>query len=373
MKGILPSAPQNSFEDLFSGRALAQMAKVLSRQSPLARRVFSKFKQKGKVTGFSVTRALLSNNKKAKEMAMILLRNLAENGAAGIEALTKGKGFKPNWSSQERNYWRNLDIVIIGGGVSEGKTGKVLVNLIKRYLSKAGLTNLKVYQAKFPGKEAGFIGGMINILELICNEAKKKGLRKIAVIGLDLGREEIGTGLLAINSNSGGISIRQKTHPWLFKHSVKTACSHELKPFLDSRQDYTKKEKARGEYIRALILKQMVDLIILTQAKAGKLGLECSRNIAAAVPGCTSGGWIIDSTDYLPFFRKQDGFHFSQALEELLVNRGMNDCRTHIINDGIAAGIANAYFNPFKLRGAKFAFFGVGSGLGGCVGVGGKR
>lgn len=51
-----------------------------------------------------------------------------------------------------------------------------------------------------------------------------------------------------------------------------------------------------------------------------------------------------------------------------MVKRGLSGYRIHIINDGIAAGIANAYFDFLKIKYGKFAFFGVGSGLGGCVG-----
>ena len=368
LKGISFSSPQKTFEDLFSGRALAQMADQVNQQSLKTRKVFSRFKERGKITGLSVTKALLSNNQQARDTALVLFERLAKNAAAGIEALTEGRGFKPNWTNQQRSCWKNLNTIIIGGGVSEGTTGKVLVRLIKKYLSKKGGLRLKIYQAKFSGKEAGFLGAVINIRELICKQAKQKGSKGIAVIGLDLGREEIGIGLLAINPKSGKIISKRSKCPWFFQHSVKTPHPQDLKAFLDSRQNYTKKERAKGEHIRSLILKQIANLINLAQAKAQKLRRECSRNIAVAVPGCTSGGYIINSTDFLPFFRKQDGFYFSRALEELLVKRGTRGYRIHIINDGIAAGIANAYFDASPARTGKLAFFGVGSGLGGCVG-----
>ena len=368
LKGILSTSPQETFEDLFSGRALAQMARQVNQQ-PLKRRgIFSQFKQSGRITGLSVTKALLSSNQQAKDTAITLLERLAKNAAAGIEALTKGKGVKPNWTNQQRSYWRNLDTIIIGGGVSEGATGKVLVRLIKKYLSKSGLLRLKVYQAKFPGKEAGFLGAVINIRDLISQEAKQKGIKRIGAIGLDLGREEIGVGLLVINSKTEKIISKRKNHPWFFQRSVKTSHPQELKVFLDSRRDYTKKEQARGEHIRSLILKQIANLIILAQTETQKLGLESSQNIAVAVPGCTSSGCVINSTDYLPFLRKKDGFNFTQALEEFLLGRGMRGNCIHIINDGIAAGIANAYFDASLVKAGKFAFLGVGSGLGGCVG-----
>ncbi len=301
---------------------------------------------------------------------MVLLEDLAKNASQGIMALNKGKGFKPHWRAQERNCWRNLEIVIIGGGVSRGETGKILVSLIKRYLSKEGAPGIRVYQAKFPGKESGCLGAVINILKPICNEAKRKGLKKITVIGLDLGREKIGIGLLAINPAWEKIILKRKENPWLFRYSARTPAQQRLRAFLDSRADYTKQERIRGQNLRKLILKQMVDLIIQAQAKAQEFGLENSRNIGVAVPGCPScDGSIINSTDYLPFFRKQDGFNFTESLEESLAKRGMMDYHIHIINDGIAAGIANIYFAPSSLRKGKFAFLGVGSGLGGCVGL----
>lgn len=363
MKGILPEAKEKTFEDLFSGRALAQMAQD-------SRGIFSPFKEKGKITGLSVTKALLSRKNEAKNTAMMLLEQLAKNAALGIAALNRARGFKENWPSQERNHWKGIDMIIIGGGVSEDLTGRILVSRIKKYLSQEGLSHIRVYQAKFPGKEAGFIGVVINIIKVICNEAKIKGLKVIAGIGLDLGREEIGAGLLAINVNSRRI-LKQRKHYWLFKDAVKTPCRSYLKNFLDSRRDYTINERKLGERIRSAILEEMADLIIRTQNRAQKIGLACAQNVGVAVPGSvSSGGYILNSTDYLPFFRKQDGFNFAKNSEEYLAKAksGMNDCRIHLINDGIAAGIANAYFGLPKIKHAKFAFFGVGSGLGGCVG-----
>jgi len=372
VKGILSQASQKTFEDLFSGRALAQMARQ--------RKIFSAFKEKGKITGLSVTKALLSNNKQAKETAKVLLEDLAKNAVRGIAVLNTGRGFKKNWSNQERNYWRNLDFIIIGGGVSEGLTGRILVSLIKKYLSQEVLSDIKVSQAKFPGKEAGFLGAVINIIKEICNQAKIKGMEVISAIGLDLGREEIGVGLLAINANEMRI-LKQEKHYWLFKYAVKTPYRSYLKNFLDSRRDYTINERKLGERIRRAILEQIADLIIQAQNKTRKIGLACSENIGVAVPGSVScDGYIIDSTDYLPFFRKQDGFNFAKSLEESLLKSGRGDYRIHIINDGIAAGIANIYFDLprtcksvvrglSKAKRGKFAYLGVGSGLGGCVGV----
>lgn len=369
VKGILPGATQKTFEDLFSGRALAQIAKTFNQQSPKEKKILSTFKEKGKITGLSVTKALLSHNKQAKETARILLEDLAKNSARGIAALNSGKGFKENWSNREKNYWRNLDFVIIGGGVSEGLTGRILVSLIKKYLSEDELSNIKVSVAKFPGKEAGFLGAVINIIKVICNEAKIKGLKVISAIGLDLGREEIGVGLLAINPHSGRI-LKQRKHYWFFKYAVKTPYRSHLKKFMDSRRDYTLSERKLGERIRASILDEMAGLINQAQNKTQKIGLVCARNVGIAVPGSTtSRGYIINSTDYLPFFRKQDGFNFAKSLEESLDKAGMRNYHIHMINDGIAAGIANIYFDLFTARSGKFAFLGAGSGLGGCVGV----
>lgn len=369
LRGILPNDPQKTFEDLFSGRALAQMAQEINQRSYRGRSLFSPFKEKGKITGLSVTKALLSHNKQAKDTAIILLKDLAKNASLGIKALSEGKGFKPDWSTKERNYWKNLDIIIVGGGVSEGLTGKILVSLIKRCLSKSSLSDIRVYQAKFSGKEAGFLGAVINIWKLICKEGKKNGLKKIAAIGLDLGREKIGIGLLVIKPNTARIILKRREEPWFFQYSLKTPCQRYLKIFLDSRKDYTIRERVRGKHIRELILRQMTNLIIQAQNKAQEFGLEVSRNIGVAVPGRPScDGYIIDSTDYLPFFRKQDGFNFAKNLEASLVKSGMPDYCIHIINDGIAAGIANVYLDFLKAKHGKFAFFGVGSGLGGCVG-----
>lgn len=367
VQGISPFAPGNTFEDLFSGRALARMAREFEQRYPKGKRIFSRFKERGVITGLSVTRALLSNDSQAKKTARIIFEDLAKNGALGIEVLTKGKGCKKNWTGQKKDYWRNLDWVIIGGGVSKGISGKLLVNFIKKHLSKNVSSQTKVYQAKFPGKEAGALGAVINIIKVISEEAMINGQKVMGGIGLDLGREELGMTLLAINAKSERL-LKQKKHYWFFKHSVKTPYRRYLKNFLDSRQDYTKDERIMGEHIRSSILKSIVDLIIQAQTQAKKLRLVCSRNIGVAVPGSTSSdGYIINSTDYLPFFKKQDGFNFAKSSENFLAEKNSHDFKVHIINDGIAAGIANVYFS--KAKDGKFAFLGVGSGLGGCVGV----
>jgi len=369
LRGILPEAKQKTFEDLFSGRALARMAQEVNRCSPEARVLFTPFKEKGKITGLSVTKALLSHNKKAKKIAIILLKDLAKNAGLGIKALNEGKGFKPHWSTKERNYWKNLDVIFIGGGVSEGLTGKILAASIKRFLSQDNLSEIRVYQAKFPGKEAGFLGAVINIFKIICREGKARGLKEIAAIGLDLGREKIGVGLLTIKPNTGRIILKQRGKPRFFQHSLKTPCQRYRRIFLDSRRDYARRERIRGKQIRELILSQMANLIILAQAQAKRFGWETARHIGVAVPGRVStDGYIADSTDYLPFFRRRDGFHFARSLEESLVKRGLSDYQVHLVNDGIAAGIANAYFDSLKASDGKFAFLGAGSGLGGCVG-----
>ena len=185
LKGVSTHAPFETFEDLFSGRALGRMARE-------KRKVFSAFKEKGKITALSVTKALLSKNLKAKNTAKVLLEELAKNAVRGIEILSQGRGFKEDWTEKERNHWKNPDLVIIGGGVSKAETGRFLVSRIRKYLSQNGFSRLQIRQAKFPGKEAGFLGAVINIIQKICSAAKKRGLKVIGGIGIDLGREEIG-------------------------------------------------------------------------------------------------------------------------------------------------------------------------------------
>lgn len=362
IKRISESNPEETFEDLFSGRALGRMAEE-------GAGIFCRFKEKGRITGFSVTKALLSNDKTARQEARALIENLAKNAGLGIEALTKGKGFKQGWQNKEKSYWKNLDIVIIGGGVSEGKTGRILVKAIKKYLAENSLSNIKVEQARFPGKEAGFLGAVINAINEVCAEAKTA--KQVGGIGLDLGREEIGVGLLAIDTGSCRL-IKQNKNYWLFRHSVRTPGKNYLKSFLDRRKDYSEREKETGRRIRTKILQAMADLIIEAKKAAEKKGLACSRNIGAAVPGrASSQGYILNSTDYLPFFRKQDGFNLAKNLETILSRKKLPDCRLRIVNDGIAAGIANVYFgaSAAKAESAKFGFLGAGSGLGGCAGL----
>lgn len=361
VRGLDVDAPEfrKTFEDLFSGRALGEAASRIE--------TFSRFKEKGRVTGYSVTKALLSHDAAAKKQARIALGNLAKNGASGIETLSRGKGYKQNWPDKEKNYWKNIDIVVIGGGVSEQATGRFLINAIKKELDRRGLSRIRLYQARFPGKESGILGAVINIISRVTKDAKHRGLRRITAIGLDIGRDDIGSGLLEIDSAANEVLPQKK--PWLYKTSVKTPHKRHLKKFLDSRADYPAKDRRLGEYIRGEILNRIADLIVKTEVYSKKKGLKVSANIAVAVPGSASvDGFILDSTDYLPFFRKKDGFNFARALEAVLRKKTLQAHRVYIINDGIAAGIANMHFGFLKEKNKKIAFFGVGSGLGGCLG-----
>jgi len=99
LKGISPDARGKTFEDLFSGRALGQMAYDFNRHLPPQEKIPSRFKEKGKITGLSVTKALLSNNQNAKKTAKIILKDLAKNAALGITCLNIGKGTKKNWTA----------------------------------------------------------------------------------------------------------------------------------------------------------------------------------------------------------------------------------------------------------------------------------
>jgi len=375
LKEISPVAAQDTFEDLFSGRALAGLAQKADQQLPKNKRTFSRFREKGKITGLSVTRALLGSEAKARQNAAVLIDKLAQNGAAGITALTGAGGSKDSWSAKEKAYWKDLDRVIIGAGVSEGLTGRILVRGIKKYLSRSSLSRIRIVQAKFPGKEAGFLGAVASILSLIFKEAAEKKAGLIAAVGIDLGREDIGVGLVTINPALDIAIVKRGKNYWLFKDSVKTASRRDLNIFLDARRDYTAKEKEKGRRIRASILNKMAALILKAQQKAKNLKFTTSRHIAVAVPGCPSAeGYILHSTDYLPFLRKDDAFNLARNLENLLTKKGLSGYHIHLINDGIAAGIANIYFNLSQAKnGEKIAFLGPGSGLGGCVGKVGAR
>jgi len=371
VRGISAAALDKTFEDLFSGRALGGMAFGFDQECPSGKKIFSRFKEKGKITGFSVTKALLSSNKEAVKKANGLIDKLAENGALGIEILVKGRGIKKNWPDNKRNCWKGLNKVIIGGGVSEGLTGKILISSIRKHLLKRGVSGIEVCQAKFPGKEAGFLGAIINFLFIEKpSQNRKAGIAAIkAGIGVDLGREDIGVGISMVHFRKGEILRRGGKH-WFYNGSLKTPFRSYRRRFLDSREDYARAEKEKGIKIREAILSRIADLIFRAQKKMMAQGIDCSRHIGVAVPGEVSkDGYILNSTDYLPFFRKKDGFDFCGELKFLLEKKGLPGAEIKLVNDGIAAGIANIYFGVPKNTHGKFAFLGVGSGLGGCVGI----
>ena len=358
LRGVDPKRPQAIFEDLFCGR-------VLEEKAALRRKVFSGYieKEKTRITGMSVTLALRDKkNRNAREEAARILKEVAHYAGRGILVLTRGQGHKPGWSQKDIALWKNLSGVIIGGGVSRGRTGSLIIAEIKDYLDKEGLGTIEVTRAKFPGKESGFMGAIVNVLDKACREGREKKLAKIGVIGIDLGRDKIGVGILVVNPRTCGI-ITFKVFPWVYRYSVRTIRSN-------NRIKQFERQRSLGEELRSGIIAQITRLIIRAMAQAEKAGISCSRHIGLALPGeTTPDGYLIGSTDYLPFFTKKDGFHFSKAVEEDLAGSGSSGVRLHIINDGIAAGLANLKIGLGleSLKAGKYAFLGPGSGLGGCL------
>jgi hypothetical protein len=358
VRGIDPAHPGMIFEDAFCGRVLEEKAR-------LRPGIFGRYIEKGKtgITGMSVTRALLDRrNKKAQEAALTILREVAVSAGKGIAILTAGKGYKPGWTKKESAFWKGLSCVIIGGGVSKGRTGSIIIAGIKDYLAKKELGVITVTKAKFPGKESGFLGAVVHVLEAACRQAKAKGLSRVGVVSIDVGRDKIGAGILVVNPKTCDI-IKNKYSPWIYRYSVRTARS-------SSRIKYFEKHKSLGLQLRASIVSQIANLIIRAKTHAEKSGIAYSSHVGLALPGeASADGYLRGSTDYLPFFTKKDGFHFTAAVEADLEKSGIVGFRLHIVNDGIAAGLANIRFGLglTHLKDGTYAFLGPGSGLGGCV------
>jgi len=358
IRGIDPEHPAKIFEDLFSGRALGERAEIFAR-------LFEKFKEKDKsrLTGLSVTRALLSKKDKlASQKAGQVIKEMGEAAGRGIEILTQGRANKPGWSSKEAGFWKGLTAVVIGAGVSQGRTGSILIKAIRHYLKKRNLGHIEILKARFPGKEAGFLGGIANIIDLVSREKEIRRFSRVGIIGLDLGRTGVGVGVTVINPGKRAISLK-KPQPWIFRYSRKTQGANKIKNYLH--------HKKVGIKLRSKIINQLAELICLARKNLEDKNIPYARHIAVAVPGRVSrDGYILDSADYLPFFRKKDSFHFSGILKKRLREKGCSGFRIQVLNDGIAAGLANLRLGVGLANlkvGGKYAFLGPGSGLGGCV------
>ena len=373
LKGTDPQNPNRNFEDVFSGRALGRLAISFDK------RLFNKYIEKNNnhITGMSVTLAISSKNKKAQAAAKVVLNQMARIGANGIELLTKGKwndpalnqnGSGPIPGKALRCRCRaGLKGVVIGGGVSEGKTGKVLVEAIKKYLTKAGL-KIKIYQAKFPGKVAGFLGAIANIELMTILEEIGTEYKKVAVIGVDVGREDIGCGVIELN-NFTGEAIKRKGKIIIYQSNKKMPLSlKEQKVFQDSYRSYSPQELELAKQLREKLLKTAASQIVDAYKWCRSNGKVCSNQVGIAVPGEPDReGYLIGSTQYLPFLQKKDGFRFKIGLETATTQSGMAGFCVHLVNDGIAALLANLNFGLGlnKLEEGKYAFLGPGSGLGG--------
>lgn len=371
IKGVDPDNPEKIFEDLFSGRALGEMAREYEKKG--TGRIFRAKKQKFclspfLITGHSVSRALVSKDKLAQQHAKQVLSDFSLNGARGIEHLTKGTAIKTKWSRRERDHWRNLSGVIIGGGVSEDATGRLIVKEIKKCLKSRHLGRINIYQAKFPGKESGFLGAVAYCLPYALKKSHRE--KNLALIGLDIGRADIGVGVSVFNAKTGKM-ILYKGNPWKFTQSKNTPYSSQLHIFKDSYKRYSKAEIALGKRIRNDLIDAIVQLIINAIKKIEKHKICCSKFVGIGLPGETdNAGYMIGSTHYLPFLEKQHGFHFAGAVKKRLEKLGAKGYNIQILNDGIAAGLANLRFGIGldKLKRGKYAFLGPGSGLGGFVG-----
>lgn len=358
--GIDKDNPEKTFEDLFSGRALEGFLNGIDKNS---KRLFYNYLEGNKLRGMAVTKALLSKNQLKIKTAKIILEKLAKNGAKGIIAFDKGLGFK-NWTKKEREYWTNIDSVIIGGGVSKDYTGKMLIYLIKNELKRNKHRKINIYQARFSGKESGFLGAAVNVL----NEAFKNNNCGIkAIIGLDFGRDKIGCSFILADSKAKKV-LEKNDRLWDDIIIDKTPRALECKLFLDSKNNFSKKEIILGKKIRSEILEKIVELIKINIQIINARKIPCCKYIGISMPGqIDKNGDIIGSTDYLPFLCKKDNFHFKKEIEKNLVKCGIKGFKVSVINDGIAAALANIYFDK-RIKNGKVAFLGVGSGLGGFVG-----
>lgn len=367
--GIDKDNPKLSFEDLFSGRALEKILYDFEAEykknhiyHKRGKSFFSEYLEAGRLRGTAVTKALLSKKPIKVKIAKYILEKLASNGVKGIIVLNNGSGYK-NWNKKESGYWRDIDNVIIGGGVSKNYTGKIIVNTIRKGLNKIGYKKIKVFQARFPGKESGFLGAVVNVVEKFV----KKNSSLVAVIGLDLGRDKIGAGFVSVDAKKG--KILENKNKFLDSMIIdKTPGGANLKMFLDSKRDYSKNEIVLGNRIRKEILEKIVDLIKANIKIIQSQKINCFKYVGISIPGeVDKQGNIIGSTDYLPFLRLGDNFYFKKELENLFEKNGLKGFKAVIINDGIAAGISNIYFDK-RVKGGKIIFLGVGSGLGGFAG-----
>ncbi|MBN1793328.1 MAG: hypothetical protein JW844_00010 [Candidatus Omnitrophica bacterium] len=408
---IRDDRPEAVFEDLFSGRSLKERALAFDRQHAAdhgGRAIFGAFLEEGKtsVTGRSVTLAFESGNEEAVSAAQTVLDEMAVDCARAVEMVTKGTAVKEAWTENEKKMWQDIRCLVIGGGVSRGETGRYIIEKITGYFRKdPKLRPIDVFQGRYPGKESGILGAVAYAVPFILHEGEFS--QDACIIGIDFGRTELGVGVVRLDLRMNKIYPAPSTQgtaegPFLFYKSVSTYDPDALLPFADACREYSEEERARGIEIRTEIVRRIVDLtreaIDFTKAE----GLSVSRNIGVGSPGEVSkDNWLVSSTQYLPFFQEKDGFRLGDALRRTLeegegftpLDNGSSDDAVgtqsengteverapsnndnitgfnfHIVNDGIAAGLANIRFglaSQEEMREGRYMFLGPGSGLGG--------
>ncbi len=292
IKKIDPSNPELKMKDLVSANTLAQYANRKDAVDAL-------FKW-------------LRNGPNDPKIEKALVK-MGQNLGRVLERLT-------NWS-----YWKNTEEVFIGGGLSEGVSGDILIREAKSYLSKNKENSIELKKIHYHPSVAGLIGTTYFLPQKV---------RGDTILAVDLGGGNLRTGLITSTPN------------------MKETLVHYTNLLNWRTLDLDKKS------LVDLIVQEVLDCL-----KVGKqLDIKISEYGGIAIPALLDDeGFITGKDRNLPGDWTKTDFHMPSIIENKIKERGFKPMKFIAQNDVVCQGLSEL---PFMQDVKEWGILTVGTGLG---------
>ncbi len=247
------------------------------------------------------------------EKVRAALLKMGENLGRIIERLM-------DWS-----YWRNTEKVFIGGGLSEGASGDVLIRQAEKHLSKVLDISVDLRKIHYHPAVAGLVGSTYFLPREVKGEPS---------LTVDLGGGNLRTGLIT------------------------SVPGPEQDPVHYSKLLNWRKLNLDRKSLVNLIAREILDCL-----KIGKeIGLKISKFGGLAIPALIDEeGYVIGKDRNLPGDWTSPGFHLPSILEAEIEEKGFESIKFIARNDVVCQGLSEI---PFIEGVKEWGVLTVGTGLG---------